>query len=1716
MHINTRNAGYNKTKYFWWVFLVCLTQLRAGAALINSRGLWDFDNTFSSFWSCFPAVTADGLTPGTDYSFADAGGYSFLQTQPFVPASKRLTVPNSTGPNGGVRATRTNQWSIVMDVRFDSLAPYAGIIQLDPTNAGDVTLYVNGADGSLTGAAGTLSNPGSIVANTWYRLAFTCGNNGGSGGLTIKAYINGILTGTRPAIFDGPLALRSTFLMLSDDSGELRPAKLNSLGLWGEELTAGDLTTLAGPRFNGLYWPGFSSDNCPVVTATPRAVNVGQNLNITFTTPSPSNRDRLALFHENDAVTAANVRRSIYIGGGTSPTTAPSGGMPVMNTAGLPAGGYWLHYLPGDTYNSSHRIAVRLDAATPVLTVSPSSIYSGGVITVSGAVAPGSPAARLLFKQGDKEQPVQTVPVDEWGRFPATPVTTPGNAFPAPSQIIVIPTGTTSPEKQSAAVTVAGVPLATLTVLVRRNRLFPNTPVVVSGVTTFVYRADGELAGQAVTDSAGASAVSGLTAGSYVVTCSESGSPVREFAIAIGSTSGTISLILPAISLTGPPPCVPSAEIVGMQAITKPGGLFTGSPATNIATPNAPVFASFAQVGPANGSQEIDLALTVQFDCADMARTVTLIPNGEFPKYKTTTIALRLTMPALYQTGGPVIVQTGTVVGGDNELREFRHALNVTNWPAGTPSLVVEAGYFAAISEDGTNTGEFTFEPFAGASWAYPMRITDLTPRWRSGKAANVSISATPDAATNSINYQFAGTVPTSASGWDKTIDLGLLKLENKVSFGGMVSESWSTTGDYTASANLEAVIKLLGFDVVKRSVAFQGLPPTPDGLLGLTYRSPEFSVTLADDCWAIPGLGIDARKCIKLCFVGCKKCVGISAGAFACINGRVDVEGSIASNLRARATITPHVTLSTPVRIQIDAVFCSGGGEIKPQLDFALPVNVDFDPLAGSFGPGSITLSAILNYYVKCFGFTLVNGSKNLAEKTWTSSGTPSGASANRQAAPNRFGTIESPVVSPAIATNAACRAMAVWTGDANLAGSTGPGQLYFREGNADGTWQPTGQVPLGGSLAENPAVAWLDQNRALCVWTHPKSTPAPPAVGEDASLPQDLELRWSIFQSGAWSAPLLITNDNLWDVRPVLASDGAGRATCVWQRLNAPVPPATDSAVPSILVASNFAGGTWSGIVSLAPGTPGTDYQASVRYDGLGNPGVVWLRDPDILSDNETAAMNHANQELFYVYKAGTSAWTAPQKITGVSPSAYSPSLDFDTAQQPCIAFLVPGINRLESTTALTGGGGNQSPLWFARRSAGVWGASQIRINGIFSVPLSGERPTLRIDNANRAIVVFRRFGKPGKSGFLDDAPVHVTGDVAIATASLPASGVSIAWLADFLTDDGKLNWQIAYDRPRTGTCGKMFWIKAEPDGDAAYSTVQTVLDSIPDPAILAGGLRVNNPHPINGQAVVWTTVVTNRGLVNAGGPTDPLRVEIRRDSPTGPLVGSGSTTTAVGFGGSVVVTITAAFPSGGQQRFFAKVLPPATQAEVTAANNSVELIVGGVAPPCNLVVSRAPKNAGTIMSWDVPAGTDNYFYRILRRTGSGVWEIIGYNNRENFCDPTAAPGVSYQYAVVAVDPSSGVISDACAPGFVVIPSLIPNDPGPLPALSISRASSISPVTLSWPDTDPLLYIERSPDPSAAAWSRIYNSTQKAGDNRLLDVPLQRPAEFFRLRRD
>jgi hypothetical protein len=249
----------------------------AHAGLFDPKGIWQLDVGFVGTLPSHPALDASSLTPSTDYSFATDGSYQFLQTQAFSSPAKRLTVVNPTGPNGGPGATRTNQWTVVMDVKFDAFQPYAGILQFNPANSTDVSIYLFSANNLTATFNAGLSSAGAIAVNTWYRLAITCGNNGAGGGTTMKFYLNGVPNGTpRTSTFDGGLSLQPTFHLFSDDGtgGDLKPAKLSSFGVWGEELSAADIASLGGPQPAGLPSPPLPGT---IATGAPYAhgANIG-------------------------------------------------------------------------------------------------------------------------------------------------------------------------------------------------------------------------------------------------------------------------------------------------------------------------------------------------------------------------------------------------------------------------------------------------------------------------------------------------------------------------------------------------------------------------------------------------------------------------------------------------------------------------------------------------------------------------------------------------------------------------------------------------------------------------------------------------------------------------------------------------------------------------------------------------------------------------------------------------------------------------------------------------------------------------------------------------------------------------------------------------------------------------------------------------------------------------------------------------------------------------------------------------------------------------------------------------------------------------------------------------------------------------------------------------------------------------------------------------
>ena len=231
--------------------LLLLSASAAAAAGLDSfRGLWNFDGTLNARFYCQGPATATGFTPA--YAAATIGAQPATALDlPVLTGTQKFAVPNSGGVNGGPGATRTNQWTLVMDVKFTTLTGFAGLIQTNPANTDDEDAWVTSAGTLFFG--NTLTPPGSFVVNTWYRLALTAENDGAGGPLTLRAYRNGVpFATTASSTFNGTHSLSTSLLLFTDNNAETQPVQLNAAGLWATTLSAADIASLGGPDAAGL------------------------------------------------------------------------------------------------------------------------------------------------------------------------------------------------------------------------------------------------------------------------------------------------------------------------------------------------------------------------------------------------------------------------------------------------------------------------------------------------------------------------------------------------------------------------------------------------------------------------------------------------------------------------------------------------------------------------------------------------------------------------------------------------------------------------------------------------------------------------------------------------------------------------------------------------------------------------------------------------------------------------------------------------------------------------------------------------------------------------------------------------------------------------------------------------------------------------------------------------------------------------------------------------------------------------------------------------------------------------------------------------------------------------------------------------------------------------------------------------------------------------
>jgi len=238
----------------------CFTILATGLALFGVTsttrggvtGQWDF-NSGNLTATVGSALAYRGTTAATTtFTTATIGGQTAqVMSFPATSSTQGYIMTHGIAPNGG--GSFVNQYTLIMDVMFPSASSgqWRALWQTNPSNANDGDLFVNTSNG--IGISGEYS--GSILANTWHRVAFVVDLTAASGKL--RKYIDGTLVGTQDTGFalDGRWSLDTTALLFADENSETRAGYVNSIQIRSEATLAADIAALGGPTAAGIPLP---------------------------------------------------------------------------------------------------------------------------------------------------------------------------------------------------------------------------------------------------------------------------------------------------------------------------------------------------------------------------------------------------------------------------------------------------------------------------------------------------------------------------------------------------------------------------------------------------------------------------------------------------------------------------------------------------------------------------------------------------------------------------------------------------------------------------------------------------------------------------------------------------------------------------------------------------------------------------------------------------------------------------------------------------------------------------------------------------------------------------------------------------------------------------------------------------------------------------------------------------------------------------------------------------------------------------------------------------------------------------------------------------------------------------------------------------------------------------------------------------------------------
>lgn len=1234
-----------------------------------------------------------------------------------------------------------------------------------------------------------------------------------------------------------------------------------------------------------------------------------------------------------------------------------------------------------------------------MLNLSARNAVAGAALTASGVVDDQAPGFRLFFDDGAKQRGLVDGVVDRAGRF-STTIHVPKDAEPGAAKVCAMSGGggRLGLDLTCVALTILPPPPGKIT-----GKLRSRSGAPVAGISVLLRDARGNVVGTATTQADGSYTFPSVPKGQYAidpdcltVACAPSAGSSDKFTVPAG---GSIDVLHDAQDILDNAPIA-----LPIRAFARSGSIydslgFESFPPLGWRSQEAR-FISFAseEVGTFNIRFQSKVQFSTDFPVTSVGCTVSVNLSGSDDAFLT----------KQGQISDMVPDRGETTMGSYECFATF----NVNELPPGTwyAGIVprVKGRFGPEIVGISSNAG-FRFE------------MLDFSKRWFNGQGTEPSVSVLPfplpeyctatDCALPLI-YHYHVTLPRPSFDFNEPLDLSPIpiSLDNKLTLGIPVNEYFFTGkhSQFSGDAEAAARVTLLGMEFLNESRGYVG--PTGTSLLKSTYALEPIIKDLLSGKQCIPiyeyGKSFDLIVCD----------VGLSLSIDACLEGQARVDSTIKSNMKVTETVTPEAKFSLHGCANIDVCACDGQACLDPYADIALPLTCDPDRVnVCGFDDPCLRLGITGDWSIDCW----VGGKSGDFDLGQIRIGSCNAKSA-------RGARVSQPPIlraHPSVAVDDSGHAMSLWIQNESLILSHPDTRVYFSAYDGQ-TWSTAQRIEDRTANVRTPKVVFLGQEQALGVWVENDLTQEQGQQLDIASALNRNELRYAFWDGAQWAPSLPLTNDNVVDAKPVLASDPlTGRALLVWLRGGCGS-PACDEIKPFYAV---FDGRDWSNPAPLPVPATGTDFQVTAAFGSDGIAMAVWVHDGD--GNRQT----RQDRQLLTANFDGTT-WTQPQQVPGLPYGGDAPAIAFSRGNEPLLTFVVAPI---DPGTGLPGSAdGNNSKLFAAYRRGRTWEVGPV------GEDTHAEQPVVAVGRDNRAVIAYRQFDSRNK--------IHISGDSAVAIADL--SRPRLQWSTGYLTADGLTNWDttLAVDR----NSGRHFIsnVKRKDAGSSALiahaslreragtamitgavangndTVAMMEIEDLPDLLIPTEDLNVSNTHPVVGDTVTLAATLRNAGVkpIPKSSDVDVSFYDID------PVTGSAlllarrslrealpSDADALSFNGEVSVSAPYLVRQGGLHTIRVVADEADLLGEAVETNNQAELTFGRPPAPTD-PTGMADSGAQRLeLRWHAVESGGIAGYRVYRSEVAGQdYEFVGGGQDARFVDELANSGVTYRYVIATID--------------------------------------------------------------------------------------------------